>query len=130
MMTALDTNILVRYLTQDDEAQFIKVLQMLNRKRATFFACDLVLVETAWVLGDLYGWKPEEIADAFACLATIPNLIFENESRLRASLKAFREGSDLADELIVRTSRDLGAKELATFDKGVIRRHKAFARLP
>lgn len=129
-MTALDTNILVRYLTQDDEPQFIKVLQMLNRKRATFFACDLVLVETAWVLGDLYGWTPEEIADAFARLATIPNLIFENESRLRASLKAFREGSDLADELIVRTSRDLGAKELATFDKGVIRRHQAFARLP
>lgn len=130
MMTALDTNILVRYLTRDDEAQFIKVLQMLNRKRATFFACDLVLVETAWVLGDLYGWTSEEVADAFARLATIPNLIFENESRLRASLKAFREGSDLADELIVRTSRDLGAKELATFDKGVIRRHKAFARLP
>lgn len=129
-MTALDTNVLVRYLTQDDEAQFLKVLQMLNRKKATFFACDLVVVETAWVLGEVYGWTPEEVADAFARLATIPNLIFEDESRLRASLKAFRGGADLADELIVRTSRDLGAKDLATFDKGVIRRHKTFARLP
>ncbi len=129
-MTALDTNVLVRYLTQDDEAQFLKVLQMLNRKKATFCACDLVVVETAWVLGEVYGWTPAEVADAFARLATIPNLIFENENRLRSSLKAFREGADLADELIVRTSRDLGAKELATFDKGVIRRHKAFARLP
>lgn len=129
-MTALDTNVLVRYLTQDDEAQFQKVLQMLNRKKATFFACDLVVVETAWVLGEVYGWTPEEVADAFARLATIPNLIFENENRLRASLKAFRGGADLADELIVRTSRDLGAKDLATFDKGVIRRHKTFARLP
>ncbi len=129
-MTALDTNILVRYLTQDDEPQFLKVLQMLNRKRATFFTCDLVIVETAWVLGEVYGWTPEEVADAFSRLATIPNLIFENENRLRASLKAFRDGADLADELIVRTSRDLGANELATFDKGVIRRHKAFARLP
>lgn len=129
-MTALDTNVLVRYLTQDDEAQFLKVLQMLNRKKATFFACDLVVVETAWVLGEVYGWTPEEVADAFARLATIPNLIFEDESRLRASLKAFRGGTDLADELIVRTSRDLGAKDLVTFDKGVIRRHKTFARLP
>jgi predicted nucleic-acid-binding protein len=129
-MTALDTNVLVRYLTQDDEAQFLKVLHMLNRKRATFFVCDLVVVETAWVLDDLYAWTQQEVADAFARLATIPNLIFENENRLRASLKAFREGADLADELIVRTSRDLGAKELATFDKGVVRRHKAFARLP
>jgi predicted nucleic-acid-binding protein len=129
-MTALDTNVLVRYLTQDDEAQFLKVLQMLNRKRATFFVCDLVVVETAWVLGDLYAWTQQEVADAFARLATIPNLIFENENRLRASLKALREGADLADELIVRTSHALGAKELATFDKGVVRRHKAFARLP
>lgn len=129
-MTALDSNVLVRYLTQDDEVQFLKVLQMLNRKRATFLACDLVVVETAWVLGEVYGWTPVEVADAFSRLATIPNLIFENEGRLRASLKAFREGADLADELIVRTSRDLGAKDLATFDKGVIRRHQTFARLP
>ncbi len=129
-MTALDTNVLVRYLTQDDEAQFLKVLQMLNRNRATFFACDLVVVETAWVLRDLYDWTAGEVSDAFARLATIPNLVFENENRLRASLKAFREGADLADELIVRTSRDLGSKELVTFDKGVIRRHKTFARQP
>jgi predicted nucleic-acid-binding protein len=129
-MTALDTNVLVRYLTQDDDPQFLRVLQILNRKRATFFACDLVVVETAWVLGEVYGWTPEEVADAFTRLATIPNLIFENENRLRASLKGLREGADLADELIVRTSRERGAKELATFDKGVIRRHKTFARQP
>lgn len=129
-MTALDTNVLVRYLAQDDEAQFLKVLQMLNRKRGLFFVCDLVLVETAWVLRDLYDWTGEEVADAFARLATIPNLAFENEPRLRASLRALREGADLADEWIIRTSRDLGAGELATFDKGIIRRHKTFARHP
>lgn len=51
-MTALDTNVLVRYLAQDDETQFQKILQMLNRKRAIFFVCDLVLAETDWVLPD------------------------------------------------------------------------------
>ncbi len=50
VMTSLDTSVLVRYLAQDDETQFQKVLQMLNRKRATFFVCDLVLTETEWVL--------------------------------------------------------------------------------
>ena len=129
-MTALDTNVLVRYLAQDDEPQFLKVLQMLNRKRATFFVCDLVLVESSWILRDLYAWTGAEVADAFARLATIPNLAFENENRLRASLKALREGADLADELIVRTSLDLGAKELVTFDKDIVRRHKNFARHP
>jgi predicted nucleic-acid-binding protein len=129
-MTALDTNVLVRYLAQDDGVQFQKVLQMLNRKRAIFFVCDLVLAETDWVLRSLYEWTGAEVADAFSRLTTIHNLTFESEARLRASLKALREGADLADELIVRSCRDHGAKAFATFDKGIIRRHKPFAGSP
>jgi predicted nucleic-acid-binding protein len=129
-MTALDTNVLVRYLAQDDEEQFQKVLRLLNRVKATFFVCDLVLVETDWVLRSLYGWSGDEVADAYARLVTIHNLVFEDEERLRASLKALRAGADLGDELIVRTSRDRGAKDLCTFDKEIVRRHNAFARLP
>jgi predicted nucleic acid-binding protein len=56
------------------------------------------------------------VADAFA--------------RLRSSLKALREGADLADEHILRTCRDLGAKAFATFDKGIVRRYKPFAENP
>jgi predicted nucleic-acid-binding protein len=129
-MTALDTNVLVRYLAQDNDTQFQKVLLLLNRKRATFFVCDLVLAETDWVLRSLYDWKHEEVADAFARLTTIHNLTFENESRLRSSLKALRGGADLADELIVRACRDRGAKAFATFDKGIVNRHKPFAGPP
>ncbi len=129
-MTALDTNVLVRYLAQDDDAQLQRVLQMLNRKRAVFFVCDLVLAETDWVLRSLYDWSGIEVADAFARLTTIHNLTFENEVRLRSSLKALREGADLADELILRTCRDHGAKAFATFDKGIVRRHKPFAGPP
>ena len=129
-MIALDTNVLVRYLTQDDEVQFQRVLQMLNRKRATFFVCDLVLMETDWVLRGLYGWNRGEVADALALLTTIHNLTFENETRLRASLNGLRNGADLADELIVRSCRDQGAKAFLTFDKDIIKRHKPFAGLP
>lgn len=129
-MTALDTNILVRFLTQDDEAQFQIVLKMLNRKRGMFFVCDLVLVETDWVLRSLYDWTGDEVADAYARLTTIHNLGFENESRLRASLKALREGADLADELIVRNCKSHGAKDFSTFDKEIVRRHKPFATAP
>lgn len=129
-MTALDTNVLVRYLTQDDDVQFQKVLQMLNRKRAIFYVCDLVLAETDWVLRSLYDWTNLEVADAFARLTTIHNLTFESETRLRSSLKALRDGADLADELIVRSSRDHCAKDFATFDKAIIKRHKPFAGPP
>ncbi|MEQ1838785.1 MAG: type II toxin-antitoxin system VapC family toxin [Verrucomicrobiales bacterium] len=129
-MTALDTNIIVRFLVQDDEAQFQKVLRLLSGKRSAFFVCDLVLVETDWVLRSLYDWTHAEVADAFARLTTIHNLTFENEARLRASLKGLREGADLADELIVRTSADNGASAFSTFDKDIVRRHKPFASSP
>ncbi|MCW1913614.1 type II toxin-antitoxin system VapC family toxin [Luteolibacter sp. GHJ8] len=129
-MTALDTNVIVRYLTQDDEEQFTKVLKLLSKPKAVFFVCDIVLVETDWVLRELYDWSGNDVAEAYSRLATIPNLIFESESRLRSALKAVRDGADLSDELIVRSSREQGAKELCTFDKGILKRHKTFARLP
>ena len=129
-MTALDTNVLVRYLAQDDEAQFRAVLRLLNRKGATFLLCDLVLAETDWVLRSLYDWTAVEIAESFARLTAIHNLGFEDEARLRASLRAVREGADLADELLVRGCRTRGCLQMATFDKGMIRRHKPFAFPP
>ena len=52
-MTGLDTNVLVRYLVQDDETQFRAVLALLLKKKATFFVPDLVLVEADWVLTSL-----------------------------------------------------------------------------
>ena len=129
-MTALDTNVLVRYLAQDDDQQFTAVLKLLNKPKATFFVCDVVLVETDWVLRSLYDWSGEDVADAFARLVTIQNLVFENENRLRWALKAIRGGADLSDELIVGACREHGAKGLCTFNKGVVRRHKPFARFP
>lgn len=129
-MTALDTNILVRYLTRDDEGQFQKVLRLLNRRDGSFYVCDLVLVETDWVLRSLYEWTGTEVADALTLLTTISNLFFEDESRLRLSLKGLRDGADLADELIVRASRDHDAGAFVTFDKGIVRRHKPFAGPP
>lgn len=129
-MTALDTNILVRYLTRDDEGQFQKVLRLLNRRDGSFYVCDLVLVETDWVLRSLYEWTGAEVADALTLLTTISNLFFEDESRLRSSLKGLRDGADLADELIVRSSRDHGAGNFVTFDKGLVSRHKPFAGPP
>ena len=129
-MIALDTNILVRYLAQDDQPQFLAVLHLLSRRRAKFWVADLVLVETAWVLSSVYEWTRDEIADTIAMLLTVNNLVFETEARIYRALKALRQGADLSDELIVATATEAGCRELATFDKGVIKRHKPFAKLP
>lgn len=129
-MTAIDTNVLVRYLAQDDETQFLAVLKMFSKKKATFYLPDIALIETDWVLRSLYQWTASEVAEAFASLTSVHNLVFEDEARLRASLKALRAGADLADELIARSCRAHGCTRLATFDKGMIRRHKPFAAEP
>lgn len=129
-MTGLDTNVLVRYLTQDDEAQLRAVLTLLLKKGATFFVPDLVLIETDWVLSTIYQWSAQEIAEAFGRLLTVHNLIFEDESRIRGALRAIRQGADLSDELIVDRCREMGCKTVATFDKGITKRHPGFAVTP
>ena len=129
-MIGLDTNILVRYLTRDDKAQYRATMKLLSRKGATFFVPDLVLIETDWVLSTFYDWSRDEIADAFARLLQVHNLQFEDEDQIRRSLGAIRRGADLSDELLVSKCREHDCQELATFDAAVIKRHPKFAILP
>lgn len=116
-MIALDTNILVRYLTQDDEAQFLAVMRLLNRKSARFFVSDLVWVELNWVLSDLYDWSPREIVESILRLLTIQNLSVEDEPSLRYALKRVLGGADLADALIAATAKSRQCRKLASFDR-------------
>ncbi len=129
-MIGLDTNVLVRYLTRDDEAQYRATMKLLTRKAARFFVADLMLVETDWVLSSLYNWTCDEIADAFARLLQVHNLQFEDEDRIRHSLGAVRRGADLSDELLVAMSRTQGCREFATFDTAIAKRHTKFAFVP
>lgn len=125
-MTGLDTNVLVRYLARDDEAQHRRVMALLLKKGERFFVADLVLVETLWVLRTLYEWTDDEVADAYLRLLTVHNLEFEDESRLRSALRAVKRGSDFPDELILERCRSSGCVKLASFDKAMARRHPGF----
>lgn len=129
-MIGLDTNVLVRYLTRDDESQFRAAMKLLSRKGATFFVPDQILVELDWVLSRLYGWTCHEIVDSFARLLTVHNLEFVDEGRLRSALRAVRQGADLSDELIVAECQEHGCRELATFDTALAQRHPKFALIP
>jgi len=129
-MIGLDTNVLVRYLTRDDEAQYRAAMKLLTRKNARFFVADFVLVETDWVLTSIYDWTRDEIADAFARLLQVHNLQFEDEDRIRHSLGAVRRGADLSDELIVAMSHTQSCREFATFDAAIAKRHAKFAFVP
>ena len=129
-MTGLDTNVLVRYLTQDDAEQFQAALRLLNKKGLVFHVTDLVLVEMDWVLSSLYDWSREEIAETLARLLTIHNLVFEDESRIRGALRALRAGADLADALIAARCHEQECRDLATFDKKMVKHFPKFAFVP
>ena len=129
-MIGLDTNVLIRYLTRDDEAQYRATMKLLTRKVARFFIADLVLVEADWILSKFYNWTREEIADAFARLLQVHNLQFEDEDRIRHSLASVRRGADLSDELLIAMSRDQECREFATFDTALAKRHTKFAFVP
>ncbi len=124
MTFGIDTNILVRYLTQDDATQFTAALRLLTKKDAVFFVSDLALAELDWVLSGVYNWSKDEIAETIARLLTVHNLIFENEDRIRAALRAVRQGADLADVIIAAHCREHGCARFATFDRR-LRRHLA-----
>ena len=107
--------------------QFPAALRLLNKKGATFFVPDLVLVELDWVLSGVYGWTRDEIAETLARLLTIHNLVFEDEGRVRGALKSIRLGADLSDALIAVLAQERGCRELATFDKGLLKRFPKLA---
>lgn len=128
-MIGLDTNILIRFFTRDDEAQYQKVMLLLSQV-GSFFVPDVVSVETGWVLKRVHKWSPLAILEGLNDLTKIKNLFFEDEKRVFAALNAMATGADLADELIVRFCQTKGCDSLATFDRGVVRNYPEFAKIP
>ncbi len=117
-MVAADTNVLVRLLTGDDAKQAAAA-------RALFAAGPIwiaktVLLETAWVLGSLYGFEESAIRDAFTKLLGLKNVHAEDESAVAAALALMTHGVEFADAMHM-SSRPPGAT-LVSFDKSFVRR--------
>jgi predicted nucleic-acid-binding protein len=119
-MLGLDTNVLVRYLTRDDEAQFEKARKLIRRETGAgrpLFIGLLVLLETEWVLRSRYGLSKPEILGAFGSLLDADDLRFENEPAVEEALYLWKDSAaDFADCLIGAQNRRLGCTATATFD--------------
>lgn len=79
-MTGADTNILVRFLTRDDEEQFNKALAFI--KREPVFIPDTVWLETEWVLRYAYGFDRLVVSKAFRDLLGLPKIHVQDTNRL------------------------------------------------
>jgi predicted nucleic-acid-binding protein len=126
-MIGLDTNILVRYLSQDDPVQSPKAKEILERRlteKDPGFVSVVAMVETVWVLDRAYGVSSQEISGAVERMLQTDVLIVENEQEVFTAMVALRSGEgSFADALIGALGTRAGCARTLTFD------HKAL-RLP
>jgi predicted nucleic-acid-binding protein len=120
-MIGLDTNVLVRYLTQDDSAQFAKAAAFIDaasERDEQFLVNTAVLCELVWVLATVYDYSREEIAQALGQIFATAQFEIERLDEARQALGDFRSSkADFSDALIGRINRSLGAKHTVTFDR-------------
>lgn len=124
-MIALDTNVLVRFLVEDDEAQLEKVRRFLQRAVASNSSCyvsDIVMCEVVWVLERSYKFRRAEISQVLGRLLRARNLAFASSERLARALEAYDAGlGDFADYLIREHARASGCEAVATFDGDLLK---------
>ena len=120
-MKAIDTNVLVRFLVNDDPAQadlVRKRFQQAEQQREVLFIPLLVVLETIWVLGFAYGVNRSEIIEVLSDLLMLPILDFENRIALQGALSSAPCNQfDLSDLLIAEVARQADCKTVLTFDK-------------
>lgn len=120
-MIAVDTNVIVRFLTNDDRDQAIRARSLLRGNRV--FLAKTVLLECEWVLRSGYGLPAEAIAAAFRELLGLPDIVVEDASAIVRAMDWYSLGLDFADALHLASS--VGAESFASFDKSLARRLKA-----
>ena len=123
-MIALDTNVLVRFLVDDDvdQAKIAGILIDQLTDAAPGFIGREVLVELVWVLERAYGYERADIAAAFDGFLSATELLIEDADDIGLALELYRnDGFGFADLMIVAAARRAGAVELATFDQKAAR---------
>jgi predicted nucleic-acid-binding protein len=118
-MTGLDTNVLVRYVMQDEPkqaARATKVVEALTNE-APGFVSLVSVVEFVWVLETSYEVSRAGVAQALTALLAAREIVVDRVDEVRAALRTYRESSaDFADALIMRIGAEAGCGETVTFD--------------
>lgn len=124
-MRALDTNVLVRYLAQDDARQSARATRLLEQELTAAdrgFVSLVALLETVWVMESRYGADAELVSDILTDLLDAPTLEVQDAGAVRAALQRYRGGGvDLHDCLIVTLAEARNAR-VVTFDAKAAKR--------
>jgi predicted nucleic-acid-binding protein len=119
-MIGLDTNVLVRYIMQDDPKQAklaTKLIESLDEELTGFISLVSV-VELSWVLESAFELSRRQIVEAFQNLMSVDAFKIERVAVVAGAVRAYAEGkADFADYLIERSSVFAGCERTMTFDR-------------
>jgi predicted nucleic-acid-binding protein len=117
----LDTNVLVRYLAQDDRIQSAKATELIEQRLSDEnpgFISVVAMVETTWVLGRAYGLADIEVAAAIERTLQADVLLVESEQEVFAAMVALKQGrGSFADALVAELDAKAGCVCSLTFDR-------------
>jgi predicted nucleic-acid-binding protein len=117
-MIAVDTNLLVRILTNDDPAQARRAVKIL--KSDDVFIPKTVLLETEWVLRHAYGIGRSNIVDGFKKLIGLSNVSVEDPENIYQAISWYEHNLDFADALHLASAKR--CESFATFDNSFIKK--------
>ncbi len=112
-MISVDTNIIIRFLTHDDNRQYKKAFSIFNSYE--IFISDTVILETEWVLRFAYDYSPEDICCAFINLFGLKNVHLSNPSFIAQAIDWHKQGLDFSDAIHLTQCQKF--EKLFTFDK-------------
>jgi predicted nucleic-acid-binding protein len=116
-MIAVDTNLVVRYLTRDHPEQSPLAKAVIDGNE--IWVATTVLLETEWVLRSVYSYAAAPVAAAFRLFSQLPNVKVQDAPRLHRALDWMDQGTDFADALHLAAAADCDA--FVTFDRRLIR---------
>ena len=123
-MIAIDTNVLVRYLVDDDpgQAEVARTLLAELTSERQGFICREVIVELSWVLDRAYGFSRDQVSSVIQELAATEELSVEAaDDVVRAAEECRQGGTGFSDRMIAAAARRSGATAIYTFDRRAAR---------
>lgn len=128
-MIALDTNVLVRYLAQDDVRQSAAASRLIEDRlsaEAPGFVSLVTICELSWVLARAYDLPIESLREVILSLAQSRQLVLQSQDAVVAAARALRAGSaEFSDLLALRIAADSDCEKMVTFDRRMARAEHA-----
>jgi predicted nucleic-acid-binding protein len=123
-MIGIDTNVLVRYVVQDDARQAASASHFIEATLSDEdpgWIASIVLCEFVWVLEAAYGYARNAIVATLQRLFEVDRFRIESPSLAWRALEEYRAGADFSDALIALGNEHEGCSYTATFDRGAVR---------